>query len=423
MLSSFRIRRELCLLSALLSSVSICVADGVAPRTLTLEECLRRTVARSPDLQSGVYKTKAAAHRAKQASRPLNPRLAAEVENAAGTGDVRGYDAAETTLSVSQELELGGKRQSRTVAAEAEAALSRADQNVNLQARLFETRLVALALLTAQKKARLTEQELALTREIESVAHAREKAGKTTAVETERARAETAQAEIALEARRAEQRDAVRNLALCWGEVEPTFDALADAPPSDPQALPAVDALVINAATNPELLAAEAQVRACEAKTAVERSARIPNLEISVGVRRLEESGDYGAVAGIGVELPLFTRNRNGIKASESDAEAARLDAVAARLKTEGLVRQIYAKIAALEANHRRFSQTVLPITERALALVRQAHQQGKAGYLEVLEARRSLIAAQLQKIDSEDESARLRIELNRLSNTPFKTL
>ena len=390
---------------------------------MTIGECLKRVAERSPELKSGTYKTEAAERRAKQAARPVNPRLETEIENVAGSGAVEGVDAAETTVAVSQEIELGDKRRHRAAAAEAETAVSRAEQEVRLRTLLFETRRSALAVQAAQEKTLLAEEALALVRETESVAEAREKAGKATVLETERARAETAKAEIELEARKAEQRDAVQDLALFWGETEPSFDTVSGPFDAGTEALPPLDALLVRSATSPELLAAEAQTRSYEARIGAERAARVPNLELSAGVRRFEDGGDFGFVAGASIELPLYTRNLDGVRAAQADAEASRLEATAARLRSEGHIRKVYARLATLAAKTNRLKTTVLPAAERTLGLVREAHKQGKAGYLDVLEARRTRVDASLQIIETVTEYQGLRIELGRLTNTLTETL
>ena len=389
MFRPFLCRASLCPLTVLLISAdALCAAES---RTITVEECLARAAERSLSLQAGTARTDAAASRARQAGKRLNPKLEAEVENVAGTGDVSGFGAAETTLSLSQEIELGKKRRHRTAVAEAETAVSRSQEAVQRHDLLFETRRAALAVLAAQERIRLAEELLTLARETESVAAARERAGKTTALETERARAETAQADLGLSERQAEQRDAVRALAGLMGETEPTFDAVAGSLDVPPAGLPDADALLLHAAAHPALLAAEAKRSVLDAQVRSEEAARKPNLEVAAGVRRLEESEDVGFVAGIGVELPLFNRNRDAVKAAEAEREAARLDAANARLKNDAAIRRLHARLQALAAKEARLRETVVPTTERALGLVKQAHAQGKAGFLDVLEARRAV--------------------------------
>jgi cobalt-zinc-cadmium efflux system outer membrane protein len=401
---------------------TLAAEEPAAAGALSVAECLRRVAERSPELKSGSYKIEAAARRATQAAKPLNPRLSTEVENVAGSGAVSGVDAAETTVSLSQEFELGGKRRSRADAAEAEAAASRAGQEVLLSEQLAEARQAALLVQTAQEECRYAEQALALAQETAAAAEARERAGKGAALETERARAECVQASLELEARRTAQRDALRALALLWGETEPSFERISDPLDAEPAGLVPLEDLLVRAAQAPALRADAAQLRAAEARIGVERAGRTPNLELSAGVRRLEERDDVGFVVGASVELPLHTRGWDGVRAAEADAEAARLDAAAARLKREGLVRQLYARLAALTAKRARLKTDVAPAAERALGLVREAHRQGKTGYLDLLEARRALLATQRQLIDSAAECQALRNELERLAPAPSAT-
>ena len=63
----------------------------------------------------------AAEARVRQARVRPNPELGLEAENAFGSGPFSGYDNAETTLSLSQDLELWGRRGARVDVARADA--------------------------------------------------------------------------------------------------------------------------------------------------------------------------------------------------------------------------------------------------------------------------------------------------------------
>ncbi|MEI7946740.1 MAG: TolC family protein [bacterium] len=414
---------SLCPLAIILCSLALQAAEPSVPRTVTIAECLRRVAERNPDLKSGIHKTEAATHRAKQAAQPINPRLQTELENVGGSGAIKGFDSSEITVAVSQEFELGGKRQQRTAVAEAETVVSRAEHNVQLRALVFETRRAVLAVQAAQEKVRLAEEALGLIRETEEVALARQQAGKAAVLETDRAHADTAKAEIELETRKAEQRDTVRDLALLWGETEPSFDTVEGPFEAGATALPPLDTLLAHVAKNSELLAAHAQVRTYEAKIGVERAARLPNVELSAGVRRFDEGSDFGFVFGAGIELPFYTRNMAGVRAAKADAEAAWLDATAARFKIEGHIRQLYARLGTLTAKNDRLKTTVIPSADRTLGLVKEAHKLGKAGYLDVLEARRTLVDARSQIIETVTEYQSMSIELGHLTNTLSENL
>jgi cobalt-zinc-cadmium efflux system outer membrane protein len=222
-----------------------------------------------------------------------------------------------------------------------------------------------------------------------------------TALETERAHTETVRAALELQERQAEQREAVHELALCWGETEPTFDLVAGSLYIPAQELPALDGLLSKAVNHPALQVANAELQVLEAQVKVENAARIPNLEVGAGIRRYEDADNYAMVAGIGIELPLFNSNRDAVKAAQSEAEAARLKTLAARIRNEGAIRRLYARIKALVEKDIALRTAVLPSASRALALIREAHEQGKANYLDVLEARREVAAARLGLIET----------------------
>jgi outer membrane protein TolC len=85
----------------------------------------------------------AAEARVHQARVPPNPTLSLEAENAFGSGPFSGYDNAETTLSLTQDLELWGRRGARVEVARAEAGTAslRRDQAVVDAAATARTRL------------------------------------------------------------------------------------------------------------------------------------------------------------------------------------------------------------------------------------------------------------------------------------------
>jgi cobalt-zinc-cadmium efflux system outer membrane protein len=91
---------------------------------LSLEEVLRAALLRNPALSSTAFEVRAAEARTLQASLLPNPELELELEDFGGTGEVRGVRASESTLQLSQLVELGGKRAKRVRAAGLERDLA-----------------------------------------------------------------------------------------------------------------------------------------------------------------------------------------------------------------------------------------------------------------------------------------------------------
>src|SRR5262245_5893400 len=106
------------LLVATLAAAQAPVEPGAA-RELTLANAIDLALARNPGLKASLYELTAAQGRIVQAGLRINPELNLELENFAGTGDVNAFGALETTLSLSQVIELGGKLDLRRGVAEA----------------------------------------------------------------------------------------------------------------------------------------------------------------------------------------------------------------------------------------------------------------------------------------------------------------
>jgi outer membrane protein, heavy metal efflux system len=84
---------------------------------LRLEEVLRRALLQNPELSATAFEVRAADARAIQAGLLPNPEVELELEEFAGTEELRGVQGAESTFQLSQLIELGGKRAGRLRAA------------------------------------------------------------------------------------------------------------------------------------------------------------------------------------------------------------------------------------------------------------------------------------------------------------------
>ena len=82
-----------------------------------MAEALKRALRDSPALASFPFALRAAEAEKVQAGLLANPRLGIQLENIAGSGDVSGVRSLETTLMLSQLLELGSKRERRSMVA------------------------------------------------------------------------------------------------------------------------------------------------------------------------------------------------------------------------------------------------------------------------------------------------------------------
>jgi len=155
-----------------------------------------------------------------------NPELSLGVENFAGKGPLEGFDAAETTLSLSQTLELGGKRSARIAGATQGLKLARAQ---DVQARADYAAALALAYAEAEaadRKAAQAGDLLAAAQADARAARLLVEAGKEANLRALQGQAEAQAAEAAVEEAKAAREGAFAKLSALAGAERP-FDALA----------------------------------------------------------------------------------------------------------------------------------------------------------------------------------------------------
>ncbi|RPJ40649.1 MAG: TolC family protein, partial [Candidatus Latescibacterota bacterium] len=124
---------------------------------LTLAEVLRLVEERSPALRAAAARAEGAEGLREQAGAFPNPELALEAENFGGAGEAREFDAAETTLRLTQEVEIGkrGPRMLEARAASSIAALGAGAVRLDLRR---EAAVRFAELLAAEERALLARE-------------------------------------------------------------------------------------------------------------------------------------------------------------------------------------------------------------------------------------------------------------------------
>ena len=94
---------------------------------VTLREAVAATLLHNPDLAVRAYDLKAGDARALQASLRPNPEASLEAGGFLGSGVARDVDEKQATLTLSQVLELGGKRDRRVEVAQSDRTVAGVD--------------------------------------------------------------------------------------------------------------------------------------------------------------------------------------------------------------------------------------------------------------------------------------------------------
>lgn len=271
-----------------------------------------------PGTRVGTALAEAADARADQARALPNPSLSYSAENAWGTGSYGGMGKADTVLTLSQPLEVWGQRGARVRAARAEA------QAANLRGAQSRSDVASqLAVVYAQaesalRRYTLAEEALTLTRDDANAVNAMVKQGREPQLRAVQAQSEVANASAALDEAQAFRDAALARLAgaaLLDAPVHSIDDSLLDRAPPLPRG--ATDtALAVRIA--------EAEADAAGKLVDVERKRALPDLSVTAAQTRFREGGERAYNLGVSLSIPLFDRNRGGIRAANADQRGPR---------------------------------------------------------------------------------------------------
>ena len=396
---------------------AVCVGsiEPASAAPLTLGEVIERTLANNPDLRVYVPRLRAALQHAETAALRPPFELETEVQDAFGTGRTSGFDSAETTVALSQVVEIGNKRGLRVDTANAGAARIDAERAAAELDALAEVTRRFIHVAADQEHLAVTQRATALAEENVDAATARVAAARAPDVELRRARVTRARAGVEQEHAEHELLSSRHLLAAMWGDSEATFESVG----ADLYTLPqseGFEVLVARLASSPDFarFASEERLRDAELRV-VEAHAR-SNLTVRAGLRVLHDTNDEAFVFGVTLPLKARSRARSEIAEAQAMREQTAAEREAHRVKAEAHLFELFQELrhAITEAEILRAS--VLPEMEAALEDTRYAFERGRYSYLEWVDAQRELIDVQRALIDASVNAHLFRTEIERLT-------
>jgi cobalt-zinc-cadmium efflux system outer membrane protein len=383
---------------------------------LTLARAVDAALRSNPDLVASTYELSAAQARIVQAGLRPNPEIGVELENFAGTGTTRGTDSLETTLSLSQVVEMGGKRGLRQSVAEAGLDFTTIEQRARELDVLADVTLRFIDVTAAQERARFASQATALAQKTLDAIGGRVEAGRSPEAERSRARIALTRAQVEQRQAESELRAARYALSASWGSPEPAFTA-ARAELFDLRAVEPFQALLDRLEKSPDftLFASESRLREAELRLA--RVQARPNLSFSLGLRRLDASDDTALIAGFSMPLPVSDRNQGAIR--EAQVRLNQTDALrnAARIKARASLLGLYQEMTTDRERVDTLRNEALPQAQLALDQTRSGYDRGRFSFLELITVQEELLALQAAAIDAAADYHRILAEIERLTS------
>lgn len=322
-------------------------------------------------------------------------------------------------LSVSQVLELGGKRQARIEAATArlEAATFQAAETER-QLR-YGLRQVYVQVIYANSFQQLREQALQLAESTEKLTAGRLKAGDVAGVDLMQAQVEVSRRRSELAAAKGERISQVVALGRLIGSptnLELDFDFAENLGVS--RTLPALADLQKLAQSRPDLLLSGAQHIASQKEIKVQETQGISNLQASLGLTRenlltnqstlnsiapaSDSSARWTANLSLSIPLPLNDTNQGNIEKAQALAKGAQLSQQISQQKVQNEVLQAFVLWQAALDSLQPLETRAVENARQAMQITDQSYRLGYRSLLNVLQSRQEYLELRKSQLEAQ---------------------
>lgn len=373
-------------------------AERAAP--ISLPQALQRALAANPRLSAADRDIGIATGLKVQAGALPNPQLSFELDNALGSGKYSGTRSAETTLQLSQIVELPGKREARVAAGSAGVGTAVWQRRATELEVMSETAVAFIAVVSAQARVAVFDEHIARFDELIPLLQRRVQEGASSPAETQRAQVAADLFRADRERAKAQLSIARRDLAILMGEAAPDFGAAIGRlaaigqPPPFASVVRAIEA-------NPQLMRWTAVTAQRNAELILARLKPVPDLRIGAGWRHFQDTNDNAVRLDFSIPLPVFDQNAGNIMAAEALLARTAAERAVNRLLLISLAGRAYDSLKGALAELKLLRGSVIPNARSAADTIQSGYSQGRFTLLELLDIRGSLLQAQLREAEA----------------------
>ena len=168
----------------------------------------------------------------------------------------------------------------------------------------------------------------------------------------------------------------------------------------------------------PELWASRLQANTLSARRRIAEAGQKPDIDLSLGIRRMEAFNDQGLVMSISV--PLGSRKRSGYAIAQADAELIALEARrdAERFERHQVLFDTYQELMHARHEAETLRTRMLPMAEDALVNTRRGFEAGRFSFISLAQAQRTLFDLNQRTVEAAARYHLLLVEVERLTFT-----
>ena len=356
---------------------------------LTLEDAVEIAINNNPLIKSKKHNIGSSEGRVRQAGLLPNPEIEFFTQEMP-TNNI-GFDQSQNSVALFQKLETGGKRKLRVKAAEKEKRVMEMDLQSTIANITAKVKKSFFNVLTTHEELKFAEEALEITKSLMSISNQRFEIGDIARIDVLKAEIELSNAKMRVQNTERKYLNSAKILQTVMGVPDIDLNNLFPISTADTPSLNLdnLNDLLLN--NHPALKARKKVVELSVIKISEAKRMAIPDINATVGYKRLSATDVNTIQAGIEFPLPIFNRNQGKIIEARALSHKAKDDVEIVRNQLLLQLSNAFSLYTSTREQVRFFTYTIIPQSEESLKIARQGYKQGEFDYLEVLDAQRTL--------------------------------
>lgn len=388
----------------LVLSVMLAINFGIFPALaneqendtpLTLKMVFQQVASQNLELKSKKTTIKSSAARLRQAGVFPNPEINYEQERL--KEEQPNSEEGETSLVISEKLELWGKRKSRKNAAKLDLTYSILDSEHTKQTLYFKSLERYLDVISNQEQLSIAKKQQALNKQLLQTVTKQVQSGRLPEAELNRAEILWLNGDLEIEKATLQYQNSISKLKILWNGNEQKTIKVKEMPIPSGQLSALEPYSEENLDHNLAYQLMMNQRDQAKQQIKVEKSLGTQDPVLTGGIKEDKAIDSKFIVAGISIPLGIFDRNTGNIKAAKFDAAAWDYSLAAFKNELKTKYDYTYKRAHILEKQAKLLIEKILPKTQSVYRQIENGYHQGKYGYVELMNARQDWFKSQKQ--------------------------
>lgn len=389
-----------------------------AGESIDISLALQKTLDKNSTLQAYPFHLRRTEALKLQASLRPTPSVGLRVENVLGSGEYSDSNSAETSLTLSQTIEMGGKRLQRLKFASADIRQQQAEYELTRLDLLAETSRRYYHVLVIQARQSVVTLSISAERQALTVIQQRAKAGAVGQADVSKMDLRLAKSQALAQQLQAEHRLASSRLAAMW-QSRVDFPSVAGAFTALPQ-LPNSDQLLALVEQSPALLNRLALERLQDRRVSLAQANGRSDITVGLGVKQLGATDDQALSFSVSMPLSFSNPNRGRIAAALAERELTVMESEQVKQRLELELLETLQRLESTGQQVDTLRQQLIPKAEVLLADIKRGYQQGRYSVLQWTDAQAERVTLEQAQINLLHSFYLQLLELERITGQPL---